>query len=406
VLLTWDADRIAAALAGRASVHVITNSRAMPPERAETVVADTARIALERVPGAHLVLRGDSTLRAHLREEYEGVRRAAAPSAWPVLMLVPALPSAGRVTRGGVHRIERDGESTPLDETEYARDGVFAYTTARLLAWAEERSGGLFAASRGAELHLEDLRSRGADAVAESLCELASSGRPAVFAPDAETDDDLALLAAGYAAAVRSGVPALVRCAPAFAGVLAGTTAPRLIEPPRAGDQGVLAVCGSYVPTTTRQLAALAAAWPGALVEVDADVLAGPRAEPEIARAASAASAVLRRSELAILATPRARSGSASGFEAGERVAAGLARSAGLVEPRPRVVVAKGGITSAVTLRLGLGAEEAEVLGPVLPGVSHWRAVAGGRDIDYLVVPGNVGADDLLVRLVALVMGR
>jgi uncharacterized protein YgbK (DUF1537 family) len=54
-----------------------------------------------------------------------------------------------------------------------------------------------------------------------------------------------------------------------------------------------------------------------------------------------------------------------------------------------------------VTLRDGLGVRAAEVVGPVLPGVSRWRA----GDLDYLVVPGNVGDDRLLADLVALVLG-
>ncbi len=404
VLLAWDAAKVVAALAGRPSVHLITNSRALSPAAAGALVADAARLVLESVPDAHLVLRGDSTLRGHLREEYEAVRGAAAPDAWPVLVLVPALPSAGRVTRGGVHLVERDGASIPLDETEYARDGVFSYSTARLLGWAEERSAGLFAAANGREIHLDELRRRGASAVADALRELASDGRPAVLAPDAVNADDLALIAEGYATAIRAGVSALVRCAPAFAGVLAGTTAPRLVDPPRSSEGGVLLVCGSYVPATTRQLGAIAAARPGTLVEVDADALAGPEAEVEIARAAATATAMLRRERFAAIATPRTRSEQTSSLAAGQRVAAGLARVAGLVEPRPPVIIAKGGITSAVTLHTGLRVDVADVVGPVLPGVSLWHAEAGQRPLDYLVVPGNVGDDDLLVRLLDAVL--
>jgi len=404
VLLAWDAAKVVAALAGRPSVHLITNSRALAPAAAGALVADAARLVLESVPDAHLVLRGDSTLRGHLREEYEAVRGAAAPDAWPVLVLVPALPSAGRVTRGGVHLVERDGASIPLDETEYAHDGVFSYSTARLLGWAEERSAGLFAAANGREIHLDELRRRGASAVADALRELASDGRPAVLAPDAVNADDLALIAEGYATAIRAGVSALVRCAPAFAGVLAGTTAPRLVDPPRSSEGGVLLVCGSYVPATTRQLGAIAAARPGTLVEVDADALAGPEAEVEIARAAATATAMLRRERFAAIATPRTRSEQTSSLPAGQRVAAGLARVAGLVEPRPPVIIAKGGITSAVTLHTGLRVDVADVVGPVLPGVSLWHAEAGQRPLDYLVVPGNVGDDDLLVRLLDVVL--
>ena len=115
---------------------------------------------------------------------------------------------------------------------------------------------------------------------------------------------------------------------------------------------------------------------------------------------AAAASVVLRRTGLAILATPRERPAGTTELEAGRRIAEGLARAAGAVDPRPGVVIAKGGITAAVTLRAGFGADEAEVIGPVVSGVSRWRA---GGGLDYLVVPGNVGDDELLVELVDLV---
>jgi uncharacterized protein YgbK (DUF1537 family) len=149
VLLTWDADRIRAALTGRPAVHLVTNSRALPPDHVRSLVAAAAGAALEARPGARLVLRGDSTLRGHLLEEYLGVCDVL-KSIRPVLLLVPALPAAGRITRDGVHLFVRDGVATPLHDTEYARDGVFTYASSRLLEWAEERSGGLFAAARGA----------------------------------------------------------------------------------------------------------------------------------------------------------------------------------------------------------------------------------------------------------------
>jgi len=78
-----------------------------------------------------------------------------------------------------------------------------------------------------------------------------------------------------------------------------------------------------------------------------------------------------------------------------------LRRFPAAVDPRPSVLLVKGGITSAVTLKVGVGAAEAEVLGPVEPGVSRWGAHwPDGAPLDYLVVPGNVGDDDLLARLV------
>jgi uncharacterized protein YgbK (DUF1537 family) len=404
VLLAWDPARIRAALDGRRAVHLVTNTRALPADRVRPLVERAARAALEGTPTARIVLRGDSTLRGHLLEEYLGVRSVIAPTGWPVLLLVPALPSAGRVTVDGVHFFERGGVRTPLHETEYARDGVFSYGSARLLDWAEERSGGLFAAPAGRELPLEQLRDRGAAAVAAALSELAARGVPAVLAPDAETVDDLEVIAAGFRAAVAAGAAVIVRCAPTFAGVLAGTAATAPAPFPDAGG-GVLVVCGSYVAQTTRQLERLVATWPRSLVEADVLALAGAAPETEIRRLAGEVSAGLRRDPVAVLATPRERPGGTTSLEAGERIAVNLARVVAALDRQPSVLVVKGGITSAVTLKAGVGADEADVLGPVVPGVSRWETRwPDGSPLAYLVVPGNVGDDGLLEGLVRAIV--
>jgi len=399
VLLRWDAGLVREALAGRRAVHLITNVRALPAEQALEVTAQAARTALAGAPDALVILRGDSTLRGHLREEVLALAGVVAPGRLPPLLLVPALPSAGRVTIGGVHMLERDGRRVPLHETEYASDGVFTYTDARVLAWAEERTAGLVRAGDGRELHLDELRAGGPALVAAALRQLEQADRPAALVPDVENVLDLELVARGYERALEEGMTALVRCAPAFAGALSGATAEGVTPAPRA--ERALVVCGSYVPTATVQLDALVDAYPGSLVEVDVDSLVSPDPDPEIARAAAAASSLLRAGPLAVLATPRRRPAGTETFSAGGRISGGLARAAGRVSPRPTCVVVKGGITSCVTLRDGFGAAEAEVVGPLRPGVSRWRT----EDLDYVVVPGNVGDEQLLADVVARVLG-
>src|SRR5262249_29840117 len=264
-----------------------------------------------------------------------------------------------------VHLLERDGRRIPLHRTEYSTDGVFAYRSARLVEWAEERSGGFFRAGDGIELGALERPEQ----LAEALATLAGRRRPAAGVPGADAMAALELVAAGLAQALERGEPAVVRCAPAFVGVLSGSAAPAFAAPPAA--RRVLVVCGSHVPTTTAQLERLEARRPGTLVEADLGKLAaGAKAESE--RLAAAASRLLRDGGLAVVATPRARA--ELRLEEGRAAARSLARVVPLVEPRPDVVVAKGGITSAVTLAEGLGAAEAEVVGPLLPGVSHWRA--------------------------------
>jgi uncharacterized protein YgbK (DUF1537 family) len=390
-LVTDDREETLAAAAGAPAVHIVTNSRAMAPARAEAAVEHAARAARRVLPDATIVLRGDSTLRAHLVEEYRALARVIDPGGSPVLVLLPALPPAGRITRDGEHRVRVGTGFVPVHETEYARDGDLAYRTSHLLDWAQERSAGLFGAGDGAGLDLARLRAGGADEVVATLRRLAATGRPAVFAPDTETIDDQRVLADGVRAAQAEGLSLVVRASPSSVGALCATLAPGPVEPPRGR---VLLVCGSYVGGTTRQLQRLEAAHPGAMVELDLDA-----ADP-VDGAATALLARLRADGLAVLATPRERAPERRSVDAGARVMEDLTAVVARVEREADVVIAKGGITSAEVMRAGFGATLARVVGPLHPAGVLLRRGGDGQGKAYVVVPGNVGDDDLLRSLV------
>lgn len=403
VLLRWDTATLATALQSRPrAIHVLTNSRAFPAEQAEAIVLDAALAVRAVTPTAQLVVRGDSTLRGHLLEEYRAVWRATEHQRPPVLLLVPALPAAGRITRGGVHYLVRDGHAVPLSETEYAADGAFAYHSPRLLEWAQERSGGLFEMARGKEVALAQLRARGPDSVTEALTRAADAGGPSVCAPDAETVDDLELIAAGLRRALAAGVTVATRCAPTFAGVLAGTLANGYVAPPQAGA-GVLIVCGSYVANTTRQLEYLCGRRGICAIELDPVVLAGDgeHASKTIADAAELARKGLKNRRVALVATARRRPSGTRDFETGMRIARRLASIVPAIGDAADVIIAKGGITSAVTVQEGLGAVEALAVGPLMPGVVLWQPKVK-QPRSYVVVPGNVGGHALLAELLEL----
>jgi uncharacterized protein YgbK (DUF1537 family) len=402
MLLAWTEPLLNdAARARPRALHLLTNSRALERADAYRVVREAAEAAVATLPDAELVLRGDSTLRGHVDEEYRALRDGAFDGADAALMLVPALPAAGRMTLHGVHRIARNGESQPLHETEYARDGGFSYRSSRLLEWAEERSAGYFRAAHGQELHLAELRAGGPGAVAQALSDTAARA-PAVFAPDACSDDDLDVIAAGLRCTRANGTRVIVRCAPAFVARLAGSAAAGFTPAPRA-ERGLLVACGSYVPTSTEQLRRLDERRPGRLVEVRTEALAavdGHR-DDAIEEAVSTATRLIDEGGLAVVATSRAPD--TRGLAYSERIAEGLARVVARLRSRVDIVLSKGGITSAINLRRGLGAESAQVIGPVAPGISLWHVTTPeGAAMSYVVFPGNVGDDDALVDVVDL----
>ena len=390
-----------AAADGVASVHLLTNARALTPTAAYAKVLAAAGAARAALPSAPLVIRGDSTLRGHLLEEYSAVRDACFGGRPVPLLLAPALPSAGRVTVAGTHLLERDGARVPLSETDYARDPDLGYTTSRLLDWAEQRSQGFFAAGEGREIGLDALRGgSGEEAIVAAARELVAGGRPGVIVPDAIEFADLERIGRAVLACHSRGIDLAVRCSPALVPAIADNLAP---GPPQLDpvEDGVLVVCGSFVELTGRQLAALERAWPDRAVTVDPAALASAEGEVwegESQRLLTAARRLLAAGGLAILTTPRRRDRSLDG-PARARLAERLAEVCGRIEAG--AVVAKGGITSALTFSHGLGATLADVLGPLRPGVSVWRPLDGPRaGSTYVVVPGNVGDDRLLVDVV------
>ncbi len=397
VILDWAQDDVWKSVrpADR-SVHVLTNARAYDGEQAGELTRDAASAARAHLTDCRFVLRGDSTLRGHVWEEYHALRRVLAPRDPSVpLLLVPALPAAGRVTRGGIHLLRRDGIEIPLHETEYARDGVLSYRSAELARWAQERSGGRLAAEDAALVGLEHLRAAGgAGDLAAVIGAVHSRGRAAVVVPDAESQADLQIIADAVELVEAAGTPLIIRCAPAFVVALTVRVdaAPAPMPSP---DGGVLLVCGSFVAATTAQIGRLAAARPRAMIHARVAALAADGWEDEVERVAAEASARLRADGLAVVVTDRERDPSLVAVDAQRRVASALADVARRV--RAGVVIAKGGITSAVTAREGLLARVARVLGPVCPGVARWRLEDG---TDYLVVPGNVGDENLLLELV------
>ncbi len=381
------------------AIHLVTNSRAWSPDEAHRRTGAAARVGRAVLPGAELVLRGDSTLRGHVWEEYDALRDVVYPGEEPVLLLAPALPEAGRITVDGVHLLETDGRRQPLHETAYARDPAFGYPDADLLAWADHRSGGAFSRSRGRTLHLDDLRTGGATAVASLLGEVADGPGPTVCAVDAVTLADLQRIMDGYRQARAARVPVILRTAPTGAGVLTGATATGTVELP-ADPDGVLVVCGSYVPRSVRQLGALVGRYPGALVELSPGELTRVGPEALAGRLAGRLAERIDRDGLAVLAVEHPGEDGPGDLDRQAAVAEALVAVVRHLDRTPGVVITKGGVTSATVIRDGLGAAMASVIGPVVSGVGRWDVAAEGGRVSCLVVPGNVGDDHILLDLV------
>ena len=389
VLLESDADLLTDALRQADSVYVQTNSRALDEATAVALIrrirADGEEAAGRLGDEVRFVLRGDSTLRGHVFAETEVFLDGDA-----VMLFVPAFPDGGRTTRDGVHLVRVDGVEVPAHESEYADDPVFGFSTGVLVDYVAEKSGRV-----AVSVPLTTVRG---DAAALAAA-IADAPAGAVIAPDAVGADDIVAIARAVDVVTAAGRTVVVRCAAPLAAELAGVTSRSLLPIPLVAEPGpVLLVCGSHTAGATAQLEPLVETW-GAPAVIDTDAALREPVAAGMA-AAESARAHLETRPLAIVTSERSRSATHNTLAHGEKVMAALTTAVRDLLPDVGVVVSKGGITSAEVARVGIGATSAVVLGQVLPGVSVWRLRAhDGRELLYVVVPGNVGAPDTLVRV-------
>ncbi|WKK70648.1 four-carbon acid sugar kinase family protein [Rathayibacter oskolensis] len=417
VLTAWSEDDLRWALqTGAPAVYVLTNTRSLAPGTAAAltreIVASTlaASRALE-VPVA-FVSRSDSTLRGHFPLETDEI--AAAVGSVDAVILVPAFPDAGRVTIGGVHYMRGAEGLQPVAETEFARDSTFGYAHSDLREWVEEKTAGQWPAERVVSLDLGTIRA-GAEAIAAVLAPL-TGGVPVVV--DAVTENDLRLLALGLAAAEEAGARLLYRVGPPFVRARIGQevhaplTAAEIFpeEAPADTARGGLVVVGSHVGLTSRQLARLAATGTlSAVLEIDVDAAVDPsRAPAHLASLVEEAARALGDGDVAVHTSRSLRrtDDPQESLDISRRVSAAVVEvvQGVLARLRPRFVIAKGGITSSDVASKGLSVRRAIVRGPMLPGiVSLWEPVDGpAAGIPYIVFAGNVGDDDSLAQVAAI----
>ena len=388
VLLTVDPDGIREALRTADSVYVQTNSRAIDEDAAVALVREVrdAAVAAAGALGEEVqfVLRGDSTLRGHVFAE-----TAQFVGDDSVIVFCPAFPAGGRTTVDGVHLVRIGDDVVPAHETEYADDPVFPFTTGVLVDYVAEMSG-----RAAVSVPLAEVRTSG---VARAI---AAAPAGAVIVPDAESDADIDLIAAGIRDARAAGRDVVVRSAAPLAAALAGVASHGLLPTPLvAGPAPPLVACGSHTAGASAQLARLEVRHGPAVVIATADAFA----DPDAAGRAAAAEARQRLAEtgLALISTERQRRPEHNTLRHGELVMRALTTAVRILVPEVEAVVAKGGITSAELARTGVGATRARVRGQVLPGVSVWDLVsAEGEDRLYVVVPGNVGGPSTLVDVV------
>ncbi len=407
LLTRWDVETLQLGLRDDSPINFdLTNTRALPPEQAAAVtreVCHNLKITLEAegIQDFLVVSRSDSTLRGHYPVETDVIAQEVGP--FDAHFLVPAFFEGGRVTRDSVHYLMVDGVETPVHETEFARDSVFAYHHSYLPDYVEEKTKGRIPADAVERFLLDDIRKG-------SLERLQNLSGNQCGVVDAETQADLDKFAADVLAVAAEGKHFLFRSAASILTSLASlgpqpVAAANMAEYVRQGKPGAVIV-GSHVKKTTQQLDPLLQA-PG-IVGVMVDVV-HLLDESEAQRAELLASTLAKVHEIhaegktPVVYTSRQE---LSFKDVQTRLKFGASVSGllmDIVRGLPSdlgFLISKGGITSNDVLSTGLALRSARLLGQILAGCSMVRTPANHPQFPNLPVvlfPGNVGDNNALV---------
>lgn len=206
VLTTWDCAGFEAALNEPGPCfYILTNTRAFSAARASEINREigenlAAAAACSGRPFA-IVSRSDSTLRGHYPTETDALA-AGLRINFNGTLIIPAFFAGGRITVEDVHYVADGDTLMPAGETEFARDKSFGYRASNLCEWVEEKTAGRILAADVLSISIRDLRSTGANYVAQKLVALPHGG---VAVVNAAAPADLAVLTHALAAVERTG---------------------------------------------------------------------------------------------------------------------------------------------------------------------------------------------------------
>lgn len=395
---------------------VLTNTRGMDAVRAAAVtreVCQNLKLALANLAAAGkafnliFVSRSDSTLRGHYPVETDVM--AEELGGFDAHFLTPAFFEGGRVTRDSIHYLMVDGVPTPVHETEFARDSVFAYQHSYLPDYVEEKTHGRIKAAEVERFVLADVRG-------DASARLMNLHGNRCCVVDAENQADMNRFAEQVQAAAAQGKRFLFRSAASLLTALAALPPqPVAAEAMQAyvrsgvrdGESGEsiksagAVIVGSHVKKTTAQLQKLLE-MPGIeAIEVDVDRIAGQREKllAEINSRTHDAHVQGRTSVIYTSRVERQFPDQATRLAFGESVSALLMDVVRSLPTTLGFLISKGGITSNDVLSDGLALKTSTVLGQILPGCSVVRCPADHPrfpDLPVVIFPGNVGDDAAL----------
>lgn len=423
VYTNWEKETLRQAFAEKNNLFfILTNSRGFTEEqttKAHKEIADVVDEAAKEAGVEYVfVSRSDSTLRGHypleteiLKENYEYHTGTTIDGE----ILCPFFKEGGRFTIDNIHYVKYGDELVSANETEFAKDQTFGYSSLTMPEYVAEKTDGKYHAEDVTCISLKDIRSMDIFKIEEALMQVKDFNKIIVNAVDYI---DLKIFSIALYRAMNKGKLFMFRTAASLVKVMGGVTDQPLLERGqmivKETQNGGVIVVGSHTEKTTKQVEELKKLTDIEFIELDATLVADEEAfEKEVQRCLRLEEECIKAGKTVCCYTTRSLIKADTGNKEDElrlsvKISDAVQSLVGRLEVIPVFVIAKGGITSSDVGTKALRVIKANVLGQIEPGIPVWQTGEESKFpmTPYIIFPGNVGEVTTLREAVEKLTGK
>lgn len=423
VYTNWEKETLRQAFAEKNNLFfILTNSRGFTEEqttKAHKEIADVVDEAAKEAGVEYVfVSRSDSTLRGHypleteiLKENYEYHTGTTIDGE----ILCPFFKEGGRFTIDNIHYVKYGDELVSANETEFAKDQTFGYSSLTMPEYVAEKTDGKYHAEDVTCISLKDIRSMDIFKIEEALMQVKDFNKIIVNAVDYI---DLKIFSIALYRAMNKGKLFMFRTAASLVKVMGGVTDQPLLERGqmivKETQNGGVIVVGSHTEKTTKQVEELKKLTDIEFIELDATLVADEEAfEKEVQRCLRLEEECIKAGKTVCCYTTRSLIKADTGNKEDElrlsvKISDAVQSLIGRLEVIPAFVIAKGGITSSDVGTKALRVIKANVLGQIEPGIPVWQTGEESKFpmTPYIIFPGNVGEVTTLREAVEKLTGK
>ena len=423
VYTNWEKETLRQAFAEKNNLFfILTNSRGFTEEqttKAHKEIADVVDEAAKEAGVEYVfVSRSDSTLRGHypleteiLKENYEYHTGTTIDGE----ILCPFFKEGGRFTIDNIHYVKYGDELVSANETEFAKDQTFGYSSLTMPEYVAEKTDGKYHAEDVTCISLKDIRSMDIFKIEEALMQVKDFNKIIVNAVDYI---DLKIFSIALYRAMNKGKFFMFRTAASLVKVMGGVTDQPLLERGqmivKETQNGGVIVVGSHTEKTTKQVEELKKLTDIEFIELDATLVADEEAfEKEVQRCLRLEEECIKAGKTVCCYTTRSLIKADTGNKEDElrlsvKISDAVQSLVGRLEVIPAFVIAKGGITSSDVGTKALRVIKANVLGQIEPGIPVWQTGEESKFpmTPYIIFPGNVGEVTTLREAVEKLTGK